>query len=123
VVTSFEYQLHPVGPVLGGEIIYPLDQAKEVLRFYRDWSTTAPDEARVDATLVSGPNGPAVAIVPVAECGVLSPDGTVRAQRRFGRMMGPLGSTPIQRGHKHQLLAEVDALGNADDAPAHGYSG
>lgn len=68
VVTSFQYRLHRVGPVLGGEIVYPLDQAKKVLRFYRDWSTEAPDEVRADATLLSGPEGPALDII-VCYCG------------------------------------------------------
>src|SRR5829696_3252876 len=36
VATSFEYQLHPVGPVLGGLLIYPLVQAKKILRAYRE---------------------------------------------------------------------------------------
>jgi FAD binding domain len=43
IVTSFEYQLHPVGPVLGGMMIYPLAQAKAVLQFHRDFISTAPD--------------------------------------------------------------------------------
>ncbi|MDD9380318.1 FAD-dependent oxidoreductase [Streptomyces sp. ZAF1911] len=46
VVTSFEYAVHDVGPVLAGELVYPLDQAEEVLRFYRGWSSEAPDEVR-----------------------------------------------------------------------------
>jgi len=45
VVTSFEFQLHPVGPeVLAGLIIHPLDAAKDVLRFHRDFLATTPDE-------------------------------------------------------------------------------
>lgn len=70
VVTSFQYRLHPVGPVLGGEIVYPLDQANKVLRFYRDWSSSAPDELRADATLLSGPDGSALDII-VCYCGKL----------------------------------------------------
>jgi FAD/FMN-containing dehydrogenase len=34
VVTSFEYQLHELGPVFGGLIAYPLAQARQVLRGY-----------------------------------------------------------------------------------------
>ncbi|MCK0509703.1 FAD-binding oxidoreductase [Aromatoleum buckelii] len=68
VVTSFEYRLHAVGPVLGGEIVFPLEQAQRVLRFYRDWSTAAPDEVRADATLIAGPEGPALDIS-VCYCG------------------------------------------------------
>ena len=35
VVTSFEYQLHPVGQVLAGMVVHPFEKAKEVLKFYR----------------------------------------------------------------------------------------
>jgi FAD/FMN-containing dehydrogenase len=45
VVTSFEFNLHPVGPnVLAGLIVHPLDAAKDVLRFHRDFVETVPDE-------------------------------------------------------------------------------
>ena len=45
VVTSFEYRLHPVGPiVLAGPIFHPLEDAPEVLAFYREFIATAPDE-------------------------------------------------------------------------------
>ena len=45
VAASFEYRLHPVGPmIIGGLIAYPFDQAREMLRFYRDVTSSAPDE-------------------------------------------------------------------------------
>ena len=45
IVTSFEYRLHPVGPiVLAGPIFHPLEDAPEVLRFYREFVAAAPDE-------------------------------------------------------------------------------
>ena len=45
VVTSFEFRLHPVGPdVLSGLIIHPLDETAKVLRFYRDFLKSTPDE-------------------------------------------------------------------------------
>jgi FAD/FMN-containing dehydrogenase len=84
VVTALEYRIHPVGPVLGGELIFPLDRAKETLRFYRDWSTAAPDEVRADATLLSGPEGPALAII-VCYCGSIeSGEEVLRPLRQFG---------------------------------------
>jgi FAD/FMN-containing dehydrogenase len=44
VVTSFEYRLHPVGPmVMGGMVLHPIERAQEVLRFYRTYIGTAPD--------------------------------------------------------------------------------
>lgn len=45
VVTAFEFALHPVGPeVLAGQVFYPFERAKELLRFYRDYFLDAPDE-------------------------------------------------------------------------------
>ena len=45
VVTSFEYRLHPVGPiVLAGPVFYALEAAPDVLRTYREHIASAPDE-------------------------------------------------------------------------------
>ena len=63
VVTSFAYQIHPVGRVLAGFVLWPLERANEVLRFYREFSLAAPDELRLDAILGTSPLGPSVAII------------------------------------------------------------
>ncbi len=48
IVTAFEYDLHPVGPiVLGGPIFWPLEQAPQVLRVLREFAPDAPDELGV----------------------------------------------------------------------------
>jgi len=45
IATALEYDLHPVGPiVLGGLVYWPLEQAPEVLRVLRDLAPNAPDE-------------------------------------------------------------------------------
>ena len=44
VVTSFEFRLHPVGMVYGGPIFWPLDQATELLKFWRDFILSAPED-------------------------------------------------------------------------------
>ena len=44
VVTSFEFNLHPVGTVYGGPIFYPADRGGDVLGFYRDFIAGAPRE-------------------------------------------------------------------------------
>ncbi len=45
VVTSFEFQAHPVGPeVLSGLIVHPLDDAPDLLKQYRRIADAAPDE-------------------------------------------------------------------------------
>ena len=61
IVTSFEFQLHPVGQVLGGLVLHPLDRGTDLLKFYRDFCTDLPDEAEANAGLLSSPTG-----VPVA---------------------------------------------------------
>jgi FAD/FMN-containing dehydrogenase len=44
VVSAFEYDLHPVGPmVLGGPVVWPLEDAPDVLRFVNDFAAEAPD--------------------------------------------------------------------------------
>ena len=57
IVTSFEYQLHPVGPVLGGMRIYPFAQAKAVLQFHREFISTAPDAYTCYPALGTAPTG------------------------------------------------------------------
>ena len=44
VVTSLEFNLHPVAEIYGGPIFYPVDHAGDVLRFYREFIETAPEE-------------------------------------------------------------------------------
>ena len=45
IATAFEYRLHPIGPVLmGGMLLYPASEATPLLRFYREYMATAPDE-------------------------------------------------------------------------------
>ena len=44
VATSFEYRLHPVGPVTAGLLVYPLAVAGDVLRLFRDFMAESPDE-------------------------------------------------------------------------------
>jgi FAD/FMN-containing dehydrogenase len=84
VVTSLEYRLHPVGPVLAGLLVWPLPRANEVLRFYREFSVEAPDELRLDATLVTTPDGPALAMVG-CWCGAIEAgERLLKALRGFG---------------------------------------
>ena len=57
VVTAFEFRLHPLGQVLGGMVLHPLDRATEMLRFYRDFCPKLPDEAEAYAALVTSTDG------------------------------------------------------------------
>lgn len=62
VVTSFEFQLHPLGPdVLAGPIIWDASDTGEVLRFYRDFVGNAPDEL---GTVVKFGTVPPLSVIP-----------------------------------------------------------
>ena len=56
IVTSFEFQLHPLGPnVLSGLIVYPSADAEAVLKAYRDFGADAPEDLCVWGVLRSAP--------------------------------------------------------------------
>jgi FAD/FMN-containing dehydrogenase len=58
VVTSFDFQLHPMDrEVIGGTIAFPLSQARQILSFYADYGARAPDELYMDAGLSGGAAG------------------------------------------------------------------
>lgn len=58
VVTSFEFRAHPVGPdVWFLATIYPISQAKQVLRFMYDFLLDAPEELGILVTLWTAPEG------------------------------------------------------------------
>lgn len=61
IVTSFEYRLHPVGPiVLGGMLLHSFSRAKELLRFWRDYIQEAPDELGTAPAIFTAPPAPFV---------------------------------------------------------------
>jgi hypothetical protein len=61
IVTSFEYDVHPVGPtVLAGMLLYPLDAAADVLAYFRDYVAQARDEAGILGNLRLAPPLPIV---------------------------------------------------------------
>jgi FAD/FMN-containing dehydrogenase len=62
VVTEFEFELHPVGPVvLAGPLFWPMDDAEGLLRFYRDWIADAPDDLM---TIVVERRAPDLPVIP-----------------------------------------------------------
>jgi FAD/FMN-containing dehydrogenase len=111
IVTSFEYRLHPVGPIiLGGMLMYPAAQAPEVLRFYRDFIAEAPDEVSGGCAFVTAPHEPFVPepvqgsqVLTVIVCYVGSleeGEAAIRPLREFGPpaldMVQPMPYTALQ---------------------------
>jgi FAD/FMN-containing dehydrogenase len=109
VVTSFEYRLHPVTTVLGGLVIHPLDQAQDLLRFYRDFCAGLPDEAEAYAGLLTSPEGQPVAALILGYNGPIADGEKVLAPaRRFGRPVADLVG-PMPYGVRQTLLDEPNA--------------
>jgi FAD/FMN-containing dehydrogenase len=85
VVTKFQYRLHPLEPMLGGLVLYPIDKAGDVLRFYREVTQELPDELIVYAAMLTAPDGNVVSGLAVAYMGDPSEGEKVLAPiRTFG---------------------------------------
>jgi FAD/FMN-containing dehydrogenase len=85
IVTSFEFRLHPVGPVLGGAVFYPLSVARQALRLFHEFSSECPDE------------------LTTLQVGILAPDGTPSVA------IGVCYHGPLEQGE--ELLKPVRAIG------------
>ena len=70
VVTRFEFQLHPFDRnVLSGMIVWPVEQAREVLDFYADWYTGLSDDLYVGPVMLTMPDGVSVVAMEVVYAG------------------------------------------------------
>ncbi|MBA2598370.1 MAG: FAD-binding oxidoreductase [Chloroflexia bacterium] len=102
VVTSFQYQLHEVGPtVLAGPIFHPLDAAHELFRVFRDTAAAAPDALGGMAALLTSPEGvPLSALVPVFSGPLEEGEAVLRPLREVGSpvadLVGPMPYQTIQ---------------------------
>ena len=70
VVTQFEYQLYPFEiKVFCGAIVWPIEQAREVLDFYGDWYATLSDDMYVGPIMATMPDGTGALIMDVVYAG------------------------------------------------------
>ncbi|GGN87270.1 MULTISPECIES: FAD-binding oxidoreductase [Haloarcula] len=58
VVTSFEYQLHPVETVVAGPMFWPLDDLEATMRWYREWLPEAPEDVYAFYMVAEVPGDP-----------------------------------------------------------------
>jgi FAD/FMN-containing dehydrogenase len=101
VVTSFEYQLHAVGQVLGGMVIHPVERARDALKFYREFTRTAPDVLTSMAAFLTSPEGaPVVALVVCYNGPLAEGEKVLQPLRAFGPPaadhIGPMPYTALQ---------------------------
>jgi hypothetical protein len=85
IVTAFDYQLHPLGTILGGMVVHPLSRVRSVLQFFRDFTHELPDELTAACAMLTMPDGKPVIGILVCYCGDLSQGERVIAPlRKFG---------------------------------------
>jgi FAD/FMN-containing dehydrogenase len=99
VATWLEYEVYPVGPmVTGGLVAHPFSAARDVLRFYRDFTAALPDELTVFAGLLHAPDGSGAKLAAIVVCHVGSLDmgaAAVTSVKRFGSpVMDVIGPMP-----------------------------
>jgi FAD/FMN-containing dehydrogenase len=68
VATSLEYGLHPLGEVVGGLVAHPFEAARDVLRFYREFTQSVPDELTVFGGLVYAPGSSDLRLAALVAC-------------------------------------------------------
>jgi hypothetical protein len=101
VATSFEFQLHPVGPMLAGMVLYPFSKARQALTLYREFATSIPDEVNTIGGLLTSADGdPVVAIVVCCHASLEGAEERLRAIRIFGPpvadSIGPMPYRQVQ---------------------------
>jgi FAD/FMN-containing dehydrogenase len=88
VVTSFEFRLHDLATVLRGPVLHAVEAAPELLAFYRDFSTDAPDELGAQAAFLHAPDGSGAKLcaVSICHCGKDADraEADIRPLREFG---------------------------------------
>ncbi|MEM7467885.1 MAG: FAD-binding oxidoreductase [Pseudomonadota bacterium] len=101
VVTEFEFRAHPVKQVIGGMIVHPREAARDVYRFYRDFTQTAPLELTAYCAMLSLPDGTPATVVIACYCGSEKDSETVlKPLREFGSpiadMLAPMPRIEMQ---------------------------
>jgi FAD/FMN-containing dehydrogenase len=115
VVTSFEFQLHPMArTVVGGVRMYPASRAAEVLDFYAEYAPVCPDELQLDFILTQPPGGAEGAAI-LGVCWSGPESGAERA-------LAPLSvlGNPMMDGVAAMDYVALQRSGDMDDARAQG---
>jgi hypothetical protein len=104
VVTGFEFRLHPMQrQVIGGDLVFPIARARELLDFYSTYSLEAPDEMYCDAVMHT-PAGGKDGVFILSTCYSGAPadaDRVLAPLRKLGKPLadtiGPVDYVKLQR--------------------------
>jgi FAD/FMN-containing dehydrogenase len=115
VVTSFEYRLHPIAPMMyGGRLMFSPADSPDVLRFFAGFVADAPDELYIDGALAVVPKVGRVMVCDVCYSGPLQKAAGVLAPlRRFRK--------PVQDSLAPATYVKLQSSGDAGNAPGRGY--
>jgi FAD/FMN-containing dehydrogenase len=111
VVPSLRYRLHPVPEVLGGMVVHPIDRAGEVLRFYRDFCATLPDEAEAYCAVITDPQAgvPVIALLLGYNGPLDEGERVLRPAREFGPPLADLVA-PMPYVARQSMLDQPNAV-------------
>jgi hypothetical protein len=101
--------LHEVGPVLAGKIVYPLAKTREVLSFYRVFSSTAPDELTAYAVIETTSNGLPVIVINLCY------NGQLREGERLVEPLRKFGSPLVDQVHVKPYTQTISHGASAPD--------
>lgn len=124
IVTSFEYRLHPVGPiVVGGLVLHPMEKAREFLRFVREFAASAPEELTVIPLLRRAPPAPFVPVeahgAPVVAAAVMYA-GPIEEGQRLVQPLKDFGS-PLADVIGPKPFMALQTIFDAAAAPGNQY--
>jgi hypothetical protein len=122
IVTSFEYRLHPVGPIVtGGMMLWPGTAARDLLRFWADYMVQAREELTTQFAFIHLPPAPFVpedawgaAAVGMLTCYAGSPEQSAPVLAPFREFRTPIADMvgPIPYVALQQMINELVPHGN-----------
>jgi FAD/FMN-containing dehydrogenase len=108
VVTSFRYRLHPLTELLGGMLLFPRQQAAELIAFHREFLVGTPDELNTTIGFLNSPEGfPLVGVIAVYAGAVADGERVLKPLREFGSpvadLIRPMPYTDVQKMVDHAV--------------------
>jgi len=124
VVTALEFTLYPIGEVYAGILFFPLERGAEVLRAWRRWVDTVPDEVTSVGRFLQFPPIPDIpealrgrSFVVVEATSLLGKDSTdelLRPLRQLGPDMDTFATIPVQQLKHLHMDPEHPVPGHGD---------